>query len=186
MNGLLWRPSTRSAVGVVLAMIMIVVLSPVSASAYVENEYVKEMGTEQNEKAIALEKEREAAAAASASRKAEEEHAAIAAQEQRVQEEREAREQAERVQREATEREEEAREAHEARANECVVPNVIDDTLPAAVKTLRKAHCALGSVSRSRSYRGRLVVLKESRRVGVRFPEGTAISLKIGHRKSDS
>jgi hypothetical protein len=152
----------------------------------VENEYLQNMHAEQMEEAIAREKEREAVAAASAQRKVEEEQAVIAAQERRVQEERESREQAERAeqaQREATEREDEAQEAREARASECVVPRVVGDTLHAAVKSLRKAHCELGHVSRSRVYRGKPVVIKENRRARARLPEGTAIAVKLGQRR---
>lgn len=175
----------RAVAGVVLVTFMVVALWPAPAPAYVENEYVQKMSAERIEEAIAREKEREAVAAASAQRKVEEEQAVIAAQARRVQEEREGRaqtEQAERAQREATEREDRAREAREARASECVVSRVVGDSLRVATIRLRKAHCAVGHVSRSRSSRGKLVVLKVGRRVGVRLPEGTAIAIKLGHQ----
>jgi hypothetical protein len=174
----------------VITALAVLVLSPTSAFAYVENEYVSESGREQNAQAIEHEKEREAAVAASEQRKPEEERAEGTVQERQAEEEREAREGAERSERETSERERAAQEAHEARAGECVVPVVIGDSLSVAVRALRKADCALGRVSRSHSnshaYHGKSVVIGEDRRAGKRLPGRTAIAIRLGRPKPNS
>jgi len=59
--------------------------------------------------------------------------------------ERQHREEAERA--EAQAKEESQREAQEAAASQCVVPALKGDTLPAARRALRAAHCKLGRVT---------------------------------------
>ncbi len=63
---------------------------------------------------------------------------------------------------------------------------MIGDSLSVAGKVLRHAHCTLGKVSRSRMYRGRLVVTGESRHAGTRLPEGTTVAVKLGRPKPTS
>lgn len=179
------RPLRTVTIGAMIVL-AVVVTSPTAASAYVEAEYLQEFGQEEDRRSVEREKAREAEAAASVQRKQEEERAVAAAQERSAREEREAREQEERSEREAVEQRVAAREAHEARADECVVPAVMGDSLSVAGKALRHAHCTLGKVSRSRAYRGRLVVVGESRRTGTRLPEGATVAVKLGRPKPTS
>ena len=177
--------SRTVTVGAMIALAAVVTL-PTAASAYVEGEYLNKFGQEEDLRSAEREKERETEAAENAQRKQEEERAAAAAQERSAREEREGREQEERSQREADEQRVAALEAHEARADECVVPALIGDSLSVAGKVLRHAHCTLGKVSRSRMYRGRLVVTGESRRAGTRLPMGTTVAVKLGRPKPRS
>lgn len=179
------HPSRTVMIGVMSAL-AVVVAFPTAATAYVEGEYLYKYNEEETQRSVEREKEREAEAAATAQRKQEEEHASAAAQERSAREEREAREREERSEREAAEQRVAAREAHEARADECVVPAVIGDSSPVAGKVLRHAHCTLGKVSRSRVYRGRLVVTGENPRAGTRLPEGTTVAVKLGRPKPTS
>ena len=63
----------------------------------------------------------------------------------------------------------------------CLVPRVIGLKLPKARVRIRRAHCAVGQISRARSGRvGR--VIRQRPRAGRRLPRGARVSLVVGRR----
>ena len=66
-------------------------------------------------------------------------------------------------------------------ATGCTVPNVVGEKLAAAVLKIRKANCAVGTVTRHKStkkHRGH--VLSQSPKAGASKPQGAKINLTIG------
>jgi hypothetical protein len=78
------------------------------------------------------------------------------------------------------------REAEEADAEaasripSCIVPALKGDTLSAARRATREAHCRLGEVREPRRHRGTLVVIGQSHRHGETLAGGTAIVVSMG------
>lgn len=109
-----------------------------------------------------------------------------AAEAQRKENEKAQAEQASKERREAEERKAAEEPQHgvvqktEAMAPECIVPSLKGDSLSTARRSLKRAHCRLGVVSRPRGHHRRLVVTAIGRRVGARLPGGTLIAIKLG------
>jgi hypothetical protein len=127
-----------------------------------------------------LEAEREA-------RKKEAEERPIKEAAERAAKEREIREAGERAGREAAERA--AREAAErsaaaSRAVKCVVPRLKGDSLRAAHRALRRAHCTLGKVVEPKEHHGRLVVVAQSVQSGHRLAKGAKVAVTLGPSRS--
>lgn len=95
------------------------------------------------------------------------------------------REASERASKETAEREAKEREsaAHEA-APQCVVPSLIGDTVAIARLRLRRAHCKLGMVIKPRHKRRSLVVVGEGRKTGAKYPDNTAVEVRLGSLRS--
>jgi hypothetical protein len=63
----------------------------------------------------------------------------------------------------------------------CVVPDIRGDSVSRARSVLRKRHCELGRVTRSRvSEHGVLVVVRQEFRSGAKRPTGTRVRVTIG------
>ncbi|HEY5262272.1 MAG TPA: hypothetical protein VIJ33_09180 [Solirubrobacteraceae bacterium] len=165
---------------------MIVVLTlglayPAVTHAYVENEYVNEIGNKQNQEAIEREKEREVAATA----KAEQETAAKAAaergrEEARIAEERKSQEEKEQAEKEVVERQA-RRVREESQKPQCVVPSLKGDTLRKARRVLGGAHCRLGSVVQPRCrHKGALRVTHQQSPRGKRLLGGARVGVTLG------
>jgi hypothetical protein len=107
-----------------------------------------------------------------AAREAQEREAAEA----KAHEAREANEREARVQREEVERESSA-SSHPGR---CVVPRLRGESLSAARKALRNAHCTLGKVTRPARRDGQLVVATQSVRAGRNLAWGAPVAVKLG------
>jgi hypothetical protein len=124
------------------------------------------------------------------------ERAAKAAEEKKATEEREQRETVERQQREAYEHQRQGVEHEEAQAKEaqakeaaekeqkakeaCVVPSLKGDSLNKATTALRRAHCALGKVSRPRKGKGKLAVTAQTLKPGTKSASDTAVGVTLG------
>jgi hypothetical protein len=93
-------------------------------------------------------------------------------------EEREAQEAAAR---ERTEREEEEEEAEHSA---CRVPALKGDTLTAARRALRRAHCRLGAVHQSARYHGALYVSAQGAPAGKRLAHGARVALTLGAKQA--
>jgi hypothetical protein len=76
-------------------------------------------------------------------------------------------------------KEESQRKANEAAASQCVVPALKGDTLAAARRALRAAHCRLGHVTWPPRGHGRHVVRRQGLRVGSKYPAGTAVAVTL-------
>jgi hypothetical protein len=101
----------------------------------------------------------------------------------RLEAEREARhrEEAERLAREAAERFAKEHEVHLA----CMVPRLKGDSLTAARRALRRAHCGLGMVIVPRGHRRQLLVIRQSIPAGKKLAAGSRVALTLGSgRKS--
>src|ERR1700677_233321 len=62
----------------------------------------------------------------------------------------------------------------------CVVPRLKGDSLRTARRALDKAHCTLGRVSKPKSSRLQLVVLRQSPRRGVKLGDNARVALTLG------
>lgn len=62
----------------------------------------------------------------------------------------------------------------------CIVPNVREDTLSVARRSLERAHCRLGQVSKSHRGLARLVVMAQSTKSGTTLPVGSKIAVTMG------
>jgi hypothetical protein len=102
-----------------------------------------------------------------------------AAELERRAKERAAREASEREGREEVERESSASSSHAAR---CTVPSIHGDSLAAARRALRGAHCRLGRVSAPRKHRGHLVVRAQRPRPGRKLAAGSTVAVTLGPR----
>jgi hypothetical protein len=148
----------------------VLLTTPAVAGAYVETpKYVEEVNNRQNEETVRKHKA------------AEEQKTA---EERKVAEERSQREAAERQHQEseraeAQAKEESQRKANEAAASQCVVPALKGDTLAAARRALRAAHCRLGHVTWPPRGHGRHVVRRQGLRVGSKYPAGTAVAVTL-------
>jgi hypothetical protein len=84
----------------------------------------------------------------------------------------------------------EEREAEEAAAREatqhpaCIVPALKGETLIAARRSLRRAHCRLGEVRKSSHHRGKLIVVGQSHQYREKLAGGTAITVIMGTARS--
>jgi hypothetical protein len=67
-------------------------------------------------------------------------------------------------------------------AARCVVPRLKNRTLKAASKALKKAHCRVGKVTKRKAPRHRGRVLAQTRKSGLKLPDGTRVGLKVGRR----
>jgi hypothetical protein len=77
------------------------------------------------------------------------------------------------------------REEEAARhVSSCVVPALTGDTLSAARRAIRRAHCRLGEVREPRHDRGTLVVVGQSHRHGERLAGETVIAVTMGPARS--
>jgi hypothetical protein len=104
----------------------------------------------------------------------------------REEEERPAKEAAEKAAKEREVRQADERAGREqaeraGSAGSCQVPRLQGDSLKAARRALRRAHCALGSVAGPRG--GPLVVVGQSAPGGVQRPPGFEVRLKLGANK---
>lgn len=109
----------------------------------------------------------------------EEEHAR-----KKAEEERPVREAAERAAKERETREAAERSANASATHRCVVPVLKGDSLIAARKALKSAHCTLGKVSRPHGHRLGLVVNSQSVKHGERLVDGAAVAVTLAeHRK---
>jgi hypothetical protein len=115
-------------------------------------------------------------AAREASRLEAERQAKKREEEERPAKEAAARAAKERETREAVERES---EAALSRSSKCVVPQLKGDSLSAARKALRTAHCTLGRVSKPSKHSHRLVVTSQTVRAGHELAQGAAVGVRL-------
>jgi beta-lactam-binding protein with PASTA domain len=160
---------------IVLVGVFVTLATPVTAGAYTAG--VSQGTIEAQERESKEDAERQARE--NTERK---EHETKAAEEKKAEEERPQREAAERKQREETREEAERaeKEAKEAAASQCVVPSLKGDTLAAARRALRQAHCKLGRVTPPPRGHGRHVVTRQGLRAGSKHPAGTAVAVTLG------
>jgi hypothetical protein len=99
---------------------------------------------------------------------------------ERAAKERGIREAGERAGREAAER-----AAAAAHTLKCVVPRLRGDSLGAARRALRSAHCSLGKVAQPRTHQGSLVVVAQNVRGGRKLAKGAKVGVTLGtlHRE---
>jgi beta-lactam-binding protein with PASTA domain len=63
----------------------------------------------------------------------------------------------------------------------CTVPKLKGKSLAAATSALRRAHCALGKVTKPKKHsKGKLVVTSSSPSAGTKRPKGTKVKLTLG------
>lgn len=168
---------------VALLSLGLVFATPMTALAYVENEYVTKNGEQQNKEAIEREKAKEASEHEAAERAAAEKAAKESAERKMV-EEQQQRELESRHTEEALHAEQAAKSGKRATATYCLVPLLGGDSLSGARNALNKAHCHLGKVAAPhQSHRRPLVVTNQSIKSGLRRPAGTAVALTLGVAK---
>ena len=102
----------------------------------------------------------------------------------REQEERKAKEAAERPVTEAAKAEEQARAGTQSKPPVCLVPALAGDTLAAARRALRSAHCQLGAVHQPRHHRDALRVSAQSVPAGRHLAHDARIALTLGARRA--
>jgi hypothetical protein len=90
----------------------------------------------------------------------------------------------EREAQEATARERTEREEAEAEHPACRVPALKGDTLTAASRALRRAHCRLGPVHRPAHYRGTMYVSAQDAPAGKRLAHGARVALTLGAKQA--
>ncbi len=66
----------------------------------------------------------------------------------------------------------------------CIVPALKGDTLSAARRSIKEAHCRLGEVLEPHHHRGVLMVVGQSHRHGEKLASGTAIAVTMGTARS--
>ena len=111
----------------------------------------------------------------------------------REEEERPTKEAAERAAKEREVREaggragrEQAERAASASQPACVVPHLEGDSPAAAGHALRRAHCVLGKSSKPHGHHGRLFVVGQSVKSGIKLAAGTRVALTLGPRRPGS
>jgi hypothetical protein len=81
---------------------------------------------------------------------------------------------------EAAKRQREAGALAPVQPTRCLVPNLRGDSLRGARRTLTRAHCRLGAVTRPRHFRGALVVTGQSPRRGHTLSNGASVAVTLG------